>query len=155
MTGFIGGSFLGCGAIAAFAVADVPAGAFAAGAAFGALGIAGAWVRLRRRWRSRSQGMRLPPLTGRRFWFAGGIATACAAWTVIMAFLGSLAGTAVYGSLSALTAMWCAVSVRAREAQAERPRWATGELAVLDARASLKDLLAATEAQAKREGKFR
>jgi hypothetical protein len=57
VTGLIGGTFLGGAAIVSLAVADVPAGALAAGAAFGMLGLAAAWTR----WRSRSHGMRLPP----------------------------------------------------------------------------------------------
>lgn len=52
MTGVLGGSVVMCGALAALAVADVPM-AFVAIAAFGMLGLAAAWSRLRH-WRPRA-----------------------------------------------------------------------------------------------------
>jgi hypothetical protein len=114
VTGVLGGSFMGGTVIAALMVADVPLGAALAAASFGALGVLGALVRLRRRWRCRGRGMRLPPPTGRGLGFTAGVAAGCGAWTVFMGFLGSLPGTVVYGTLAALLALWCAVSGRAR-----------------------------------------
>lgn len=56
MTGAIGGSIVGCGLLTCLVIADMPL-AVAAAAAFGMLGLLGAWGRLRG-WRSRPPGFR-------------------------------------------------------------------------------------------------
>ena len=80
MSGVLGGASVGGGVIWALVAADLPLAALMTGVTFGLMGALGAWVRLRRRWRCRSRGMRLPPLTGNRFRLAVAFA---ALWAVM------------------------------------------------------------------------
>jgi len=109
VTGVLGGTFLVGAAVVALMVADVPAGAVVTGAAFGALGLLGAFVRVRdylryrRRFRSR-------PLTGWRLTAAALASAALGTGSAAAGFRGSASGSAVLGVLAASVAMRCAVA---------------------------------------------
>jgi hypothetical protein len=64
VTGVIGGGIVGCGLLAGLVIADMPL-ALTVAVAFGLMGTAGAWTRLREYWLSRARGFRLRPLKGR------------------------------------------------------------------------------------------
>jgi membrane associated rhomboid family serine protease len=160
MIGVIGWGIVACGPVAGLAIADAPL-AVATCVGYALFGLAGAFVRLRRRWRSRGQGMRLPPpLTGWRLGFAGGLALGCAAWALIMGGLGSLAGAAAFGGPAVLFAMWCRLSGREDDVpeREERDAWKPEELAVVndpDASTDSLERLLDELPVIKYEGKFR
>jgi membrane associated rhomboid family serine protease len=153
--GVIGWGIVACGPVAGLAIADAPL-AVATCVGYALFGLAGAVVRLRRRWRSRGQGMRLPPLSGCRLGFAGGLALGCTAWSLIMGGLGSLAGAAAFGGPAVLLAMWCRLSGREDDVpeREERCPRTVAELKALDDAEGFKRLLAVTT-ETRREGKYR
>ena len=142
LIGVIGWGIVACGPVAGLAIADAPL-AVATCVGYALFGLAGAVVRLRRRWRSRGQGMRLPPpLTGWRLRAAAAASALFYAAGLAGALRGLVAPTAVLASLGVLSAGWCAVSVREDEAaREEQGAWSAEELAALDDAVNLEQFL--------------
>jgi len=157
----VGALIMTTGVIAALAAADVSI-TVTASVACGLLGLSLAADRIAVRLR-RHRRPRLPLLTGPYLAVAGGGALT---WMIggagmAVALPGDLAEAAGTVAAGGLLGAWCAVSAltAARRAErsepAERPGLTAAERAALDGEASLNDLLAETDEQARPERKCR
>lgn len=124
MTAVIGGSIVGAGLLTGLVIVDVPL-ALTAGAAFGLMGVLGAWVRLREFWRSRAARFHPGWLTGPQRLVLGLLAVAAGALSAAAATAGELAWSAACGALAAVLGLW-ALTVRTG-----RPQWTYRDEAIL------------------------
>jgi hypothetical protein len=124
VTAVIGGSIVGAGLLTGLVIVDVPL-ALAAGAAFGLMGVLGAFIRLRDFWRSRAARFHPGHLTGSQRTVLCLLAACDAVPAVAAGLAGSLAWAAAFGAPAVLLGLW-ALTVRTG-----RPLWTYRDEAIL------------------------
>jgi hypothetical protein len=124
MTAVIGGSIVGAGLLTGLVIVDVPL-ALTAGAAFGLMGVLGAYVRLRDFWRSRAARFHPGYLTGPQRVALCLLALAAGSCSASLAAGGALAWSIACGALAAVLGLW-ALTVRTG-----RPLWTYRDEAIL------------------------